>query len=305
MSTTGFRRNATALAVEGRAVWIGTSDGLAVTAAGDKPARPLRVLSGSAVTALALSRGGAQIIAGDANGRVSIHETAGGAPVDALQCNEGVAQLAILGPRVYVTVDVFREGLLWSPRDDGTLAATPISDGGVPIPFDSFGVSPGGERLTLRDSLGWRIWDRAGASIVSRHEPIDGMRLSYVSGIVEVSANGAFVLVYWDDALIFDAVTAALRSQGPTHGPPSAGAVSDDGTLMVIGEQGGRVLLLDQSDEPRAAVDVTSARIGAATLGDGVAAWLDDRGGFGVIDPATGSEIIGRAGGQEWLSRIP
>lgn len=295
-SNVADRPRATAIAVDPVApvAWVGDSSGAVISIDLRHGASALSHRLESSITHLSLSRDGRLVLAGDLGGSVVVRRAADAEPVVSLRCPAAVKQAQILSSSAIVTVDGFRRGLLWTR---GAPQATPIcSDGSTPVPFDAFGASAGGERLTLLSALDWRIWERASNRVLAAHQPIDGMRLAYLDGVVGVSSNGSRYFLYWDDCLVFDTETEALVGEGPRRLPASAAALSDDGRLLALGTSRGEVAALDVNGNAFLTLGVSPSPVVEVAIGaeGSLIGWLDEEGGLGVVSVASGTEALRR-----------
>lgn len=293
------RPRATAIVVDpaAPAAWVGDSSGAVIAIDLRRRTSALSRRLPGAVTHLSLSPDGRLAVAGSETGDVAVWRTADGALAVSLRCAAAVQQAAVLPGSAVVTVDALRRGLLWTLDEPGAPHAMPIcSDGSTPVPFDAFGVSAGGERLTLLSALDWMIWERTANRVTAVHRPIDGMRLAYLDGVAGVCPDGSRYYLYWDDCLIFDTETEALVGEGPRRFRASAAALSDDGGLLALGTAGGEIAALDASGKAFLTLSVSPVAIVRITIGagGGVLGWIDEEGSFGFVNVASGTEALRR-----------
>lgn len=308
MNALAITRRATAIALhpgKGDATWIAADDG-AVFRFDAGSSQFLKIFDQATVRRLSVSREGSLLFAADPSGEVSIRHTEDGSVFEQFRCPNAVKKGAILGPHEYMTVDVQRSGFLWTLDEDGALASTPIcSDGSTPIPFDGFGISADGMRMTLLSALKWMIWDRKSNSVIATHRPIDGMQLMYLDGIVGLSHSGAFYFIYWDDYMVFETGSGHELRSYPIRNHAICGALSDDGRLLAVGGDVGDLLVLDPNG--KTVVDLRPAPKDEAIVqvdigADGaLVGWVDRAGGFGLVDTSTGQEALDRSRAMELL----
>ncbi|MFY0563047.1 hypothetical protein ACN28E_04325 [Archangium lansingense] len=285
--------------------WVGTRQGsVARLSLSDSTLRWLPSL-GAAIRCLAVCPEGRLLLAADASGAVAVRHAEEGTEVDAFKAPSEVRQAAILGARQYVTVDGWRRGFLWSPQTaNGLVPAALCSDGKEPVSFDAFGTSKDGARLVLLSALKWMGWERAGNQVLSEHQPIDGMQLAHLEGLVGLSASGARFFIYWDDYQVFDTASGDLVSEGQRLTPATAAALSDDGSRLVLGTPEGELWVVNELGEPLVRRTVSKASITQVVMRPrgGRVGWVDEEGGFGVVDAGTGEEILDRAAGLALLA---
>ncbi|HXT18593.1 MAG TPA: hypothetical protein VN706_23395 [Gemmatimonadaceae bacterium] len=282
-------------------VWVGTRDGVVLRIDGETT-RAFRAFPSSAVRTLTFSADAASILTSDEAGTVSVRRTADWLREDDFTSTQPISRAHILGERAYATIDVRRNGFIWSPDDGGALVADPICvDGVKPAAFDDFGAAPLGNRFTLRSSLNWMLWDRPSNRVTSTKGPVDGSKLAYMSGITGLSETGGYFFIHWDELKVFDVETAKRVWDSTIVRGASCAALSDDGNVLIVGGREGHITVVSGPSLPRVSVRPTADEIERVTLAPdaSVVCWLDDSGGFGIVDATSGAELVTRARGLE------
>ncbi len=244
------------------------------------------------------------LLAADQGGKVTVWNIDSAQVAEQFQGEHAIIQAAILAPEEYVTVDAFRKGSVWR-RTGGDMQGAAIQDGNSePCLIDSFAVVSGGSDLALHEGFGWALWDRLSRRVRVKHEPVDPRGLLYEDGRMGLSGSGRFYYIYWDDYQVFETTTAAEIASGRVRYQAMSAALSDDGARLAIGLKDGRVLALGGDGKPAIECRPSQTKIYDVAVASGkLIAWRDKDGGAGLIDGATGAEILTRAAIDALLGR--
>ncbi|HEV7240035.1 MAG TPA: hypothetical protein VGQ36_12420 [Thermoanaerobaculia bacterium] len=233
------------------------------------------------VESLAVTADQTTVIATDTAGAVEYRALADGRLELSLSWANKIKVAAALDADRHAGVDSKGNFVLWS-RDGGAFVSTALRNNisGMAVREDGL--------VVLTRALRWLLWDPFTSAFTQPFETVDGMRLSQQNGTAGVSRNGRFFYVYWDDFLLFDAVTGAPLREGRSAWYVHTTSLSDDGRLLLMGGKAGWLGAVDDKDEL-----VLDLRVGEDDVHDVVlspdgrlGAWRDRAGRAGLIDVA-------------------
>lgn len=239
------------------------------------------------IASIAVTADETALIASDAGGAVEYRMLSDGRLNLALSWRNKIKAAAPLDVDRHVGVDSRGQFLLWT-RDGDAFHPQALRENISNLVVREDGL------VVLTLGLRWLLWDPFVNAFTRPFATVDGMRLSQQNGSTGLSRNGRFFYVYWDDFLLFDAATGALRREGRSPWYVLSTSLSDDGCLLLMGGKNGWVGAVDDHDEL-----VLDVRVGEDDVDDVVlsrdgqfAAWRDRIGRAGLLEVGSGRAIL-------------
>jgi WD40 repeat protein len=243
------------------------------------------------IESISFSRDSNLIIASEKGGNAIVWDFFNNTIVDILPHKKTLYQCEIISKGHYVTVDIGYRTRIWKYGQANELQFTNVDVGDE---IDQCMVRHGKNEIVFLIGFNWLVWDIETELTKYKYNGIDSGDLVRMDGDLEFSKNGEYLIVYWDEGVVFNTTTGILTEKFARELPPVSIRISDSGKLFGIGSIEGSVAVQEINNKYILKKNVSKHMIEYIDMtNDGkLVSFVDESGYCGIINVKTGERLI-------------